>query len=207
MEPLKPLNQSVPADGDPADFQPLELITNLKPSPELSILLSTRNDTIKTRKIAILAADGCDDTDLNAVTEGLTAAGAQVKIVAPRLGYLQTKGGADVKIHFSLLTASSVLFDAVYVPGGADSIAALNADPAAREFIAEAYKHAKAIAVSASGAELLPSSSGQDQAVIVSENGAAEKLVSDFIAAIAKHRNWDREKMLRPEEKKKKKAV
>ena len=42
------------------------------------------------------------------------------KIVAPRLGTLKGDDGDELLIDFSLLTASSVLFDAVYVPGGAD---------------------------------------------------------------------------------------
>jgi catalase len=215
IQPLKPLNQSVPADGDVEKFQPKQLKKDLKPSRELSIVLSSRNDTIRTRKIAILTADGCDDNDLNQVLKALTAGGAQAKIVAPHLGYLRTKQGNDVKIHFSLLTASSVLFDAVYVPGGAESIAALKTDPAALEFISEAYKHAKAIAASGGGTEVLRNAqilngsatpdakkkqaSTKDEAVIVAQGGAVDKMVQDFIAAIAKHRNWQREKMLRPD--------
>jgi len=215
IPPLKPLNQSVPADGDVAKFQPKQVKKDLQPSPELSIVRSTRNDTIQTRKIAILTADGCDDNDLNQVLAALIAGGAQAKIVAPRLGYLRTKQGNNVKIHCSLLTASSVLFDAVYVPGGAEGMASLKTDPAALEFVSEAYKHAKAIAASGTGTELLrnaqildgsaaPDSKkkqggSRDEAVIVAQGNALDKMVGDFIAAIAKHRNWQREKMLRPD--------
>jgi catalase len=204
-EPSKPLNQSIPADADPAKFQPREAKRTLKPSPELSIVLSTRTDTVQTRKVAILAADGCEDADLNMLLQALTSAGAQAKIVAPRLGYLRTREGKAVKIHFSLLTASSVLFDAVYVPGGPKSTAALKADPCAAEFVYEAYKHAKAIAASGSGVELLQAanilsgSRNKDEAIVLSTNGASQKMAADFIAAIGKHRNWQREKMLRPD--------
>ena len=79
--------------------------------------------------------------------KALTAAGGSGKDRGAKTGLPADKRGNDVKIHFSLLTASSVLFDAVYVPGGAESIATLKTDPAALEFIAEAYKHAKAIAL------------------------------------------------------------
>jgi catalase len=58
-------------------------------------------------------------------------------------------------IDFSLLTASSVLFDAVYVPGGAQSVAALVGDRDAVEFVLEAYRHCKPIAATGDGAELL----------------------------------------------------
>jgi catalase len=98
---------------------------------------SARNDSVQTRKVAILVSDGCDADDLHNVSEMLLSRGAQPKIVAPHLGYLQTKQGTTVKIHFSLLTASSVLFDAVFVPGGADSVNTLKKDSAAWEFIGE----------------------------------------------------------------------
>jgi hypothetical protein len=44
-------------------------------------------------------------------------------------------------------------------------------------------------------------SSGQQitegEAVVVAEEGASEEMAAAFIAAIPKHRNWDREKMMR----------
>jgi catalase len=200
--PLKPLNQSVPADADIADFQPQDGKRTLKPSPELSIVRSgLEKSSVRTRKVAILVADGCDDAEMNSMLQALEAENAAAKIVAPRLGYLQTAEGKLVKIHFSLLTASSVLFDAVYVPGGDLSVAALKRDPAASEFVFEAYKHAKAIAASGAATQLfeaagiLKESSAPDDAVITAKNGA--DLRSKFLAAIAKHRNWQREKMLR----------
>jgi catalase len=205
FKPVKPINQSIPADGEVADFQPRDNKKPLKPSPQLSIVLSGRTETIRTRKVAILAGDGCDDADLNFMLQSLAAAGAQAKIVGPRLGYLRTTEGNAVKIHFSLLTASSVLFDAVYVAGGEDSVAALKGDPAASEFVVEAYKHAKAIAASGAGKQLLNAISflnpsfQDDEAVVVAEKGASEALAAKFAAAISKHRNWQREKMLRPD--------
>ena len=204
MKPLKPINQSVPADGDIAAFQPRDSKNSLKPSRELSIVLSAGPKTaIRTRKIAILAADGCDDADLNMMLQALTAEGAQAKIVAPRLGYLQTADGTAVKIHFSLLTSTSVLFDAVYVPGGEKSVAALKRDPFALEFVLEAYKHAKAIAASGAGTQLVEQpgipdvSDSDDAAVVVAASSLSKAMVSKFFQAIGKHRNWQREKKLR----------
>ena len=51
----------------------------------------------------------------------LTAAGAVPKIVAPRGGTLKGAGGGGVDVDWSLLTVGSVLFDAVFVPGGQKS--------------------------------------------------------------------------------------
>jgi catalase len=127
--------------------------------------------------------------------EALTEAGANAKIVAPRLGYLKTKGGNQVKIHFSLLTASSVLFDAVYVPGGKASVDAMKSHPAASEFVFEAYKHCKAVAASGEGVQLLeaarisdrisPEQKDRDEGVIIGAEGASARVASQFISAIA----------------------
>jgi catalase len=205
LESSKPINQSIPADGDPADFQPLPVKKALKPSPELSIVLSARADSIKTRKVAVLVADGCEDNDIDIALAALSAQGAGAKIVATRLGFIKTRKGNNLNAHFSLLTASSVLFDAVYIPGGTASVAALQADPAALEFVFEAYKHCKVIAAAGAGAALLEAanvspakSKAKDAGIVVSE-GANDKMMASFVAAIAKHRIWDREKPLRPD--------
>ncbi|MBV9959741.1 MAG: catalase, partial [Acidobacteria bacterium] len=204
-----PLNLNVPADGNPKQFQPKRNDKEVGTSPALS-MANTIKDSIKTRKIAVLAADGFDAAALAAMKKALTNAGAQVKIVAPRLGSLKGANGEEVKIDFSLLTASSVLFDAVYVPGGDESVAALKLEPEAIHFVNEAYKHCKAVAATGAGADLLRASyvrlgdddgadaDGQkrtdDEAVIVGGDGQARKVADGFIKAIANHRNWAREK-------------
>jgi catalase len=202
----RPLNQSVPADTDPGKVQPRTIGKPMKPSPQLSIIQSARTDTVQTRKAAILAGYGCDDGDLNALMRGLSAAGAQAKIVAPHLGYITSSEGNNIKVHCSLLTASSVLFDAVFVPGGKGSSSALMRDPAAAEFVAEAYKHAKPIGASGAGVQLLRAAqilkdadAANDDPLLVVDEGPAEDVVSAFINAMAQHRNWEREKVLRPD--------
>jgi catalase len=202
----EPLNRSVPADRNPEDFQPHAADKALKASPELSILLSTRTDIIQTRRVAVLAANGCEDADLSGLLTALSAQGAQAKVVAPRLGYIRTRSGQDVKAHLSLLTASSVLFDAVYVPGGVESAAALKSEPAALEFLREAYRHCKVLGASGDSASLLESAvlarmkpGEPDDGVLTSPRAGDARLFSAFIAALAKHRVWAREKLFQPD--------
>ncbi|MBA3257592.1 MAG: catalase, partial [Pyrinomonadaceae bacterium] len=59
----KPLNMSIPADGDPRKFQPKRVSQGIENSPALSMVNNPNfpKDTIKTRKIAFLVADGFDD--------------------------------------------------------------------------------------------------------------------------------------------------
>ena len=203
-----PLNMSVPADGNPKQFQPQRVEKEAAISPALS-MANTPKDSIKTRRIAVLAADGFDETALGALKKALTAAGAQVKIVAPRLGFLRGAKGEEVKIDFSFLTASSVLFDAVYVAGGEQSAASLKAEADALHFINEAYKHCKAIAATGAGVDVLRAThlgalnqgaalSGGKQVVahegvVTAEDAQAGKAATEFVKAIAQHRHWSRE--------------
>ena len=70
--------------------------------------------------------------------------GASVKIVAPHLGTIKAIDGSEIKVDQSFLIAASVLFDAVYIPGGKNA-GFLNSNAEAIEFINEAYKHCKVI--------------------------------------------------------------
>jgi catalase len=78
--------------------------------------------------------------------------------MAPRLGVLTGVGGEQIKADFSFLAGSSVLFDAVYVPGGETSVETLEREPEAVNFLNEAYKHCKTIAATGAGVELLDAS-------------------------------------------------
>jgi catalase len=193
--PTGNINQSFGADENPKDRQPLK---NVKPPVERSEALSMKNtakNSIATRRIAFLAADGVDDAALNSMKKTLEGKGAMVKIIAPRLGFLKSSTGAAIKIDESFLTAASVVYDAVFVPGGKKSVAALVGEADAQHFVSEAYKHCKAIAASAEGVELLQAAfidlAGSDEGIVVEESGSFGKA---FVNAIAQHRFWEREK-------------
>jgi catalase len=136
----------------------------------------------------------------------LLTAGAMPKTVAPRLGVVTGANGIQVKADFSFLTASSVLFDAVFVPGGDPSVAALSAEKDAAEFLTEAYKHCKTIAASGAGVGLLATSLAGDfteseadeavavdKGVVTSRAGTIKEVAEAFVSAIALHRHWERE--------------
>ena len=66
-------------------------------SPVLS-QANTVKDTIKTRRIAILAADGVDGQSVADIKALAAANGAKAKVIAPHLGMLQVSGGPQVKV-------------------------------------------------------------------------------------------------------------
>ncbi|MDQ3002952.1 MAG: catalase [Fibrobacterota bacterium] len=206
--PDGPVNRSIPADGGIPEHQPKPVKKPVGNSPALSMANTPKGD-IRTRKVAFLAADGVDPADIHAMKAALQKAGAQAKIVSPHLGTLKDAKGGETPIDFSLLTAASVLFDAVYVPGGEKSVKALAAEPDALHFLHEAYKHCKTVGAGGAGIDLLRASflgtveklgghaeggSLDERGVVVGGTGKPEGLPKRFIAALGKGRHWIREK-------------
>ncbi len=191
------LNQSIPADGDPKKFQSKKIISVLESSKALS-MANTIKDNIKTRQIAFLVADGVDEQSLNTMKNALVKAGAGVKLIAPHLGSIVSINGNKIKVDQSFLTAASVLFDAVYIPGGEKSFAALKEEPDAIHFINEAYKHCKAIAGDGAGSDLILITAAGIKSKTLKDNPdfgvLLNRKTNDFITAIAQHRFWEREK-------------
>jgi catalase len=205
--PQQPINHSVPADGDPAAYQPVSQALPLSKSPLLSMAQSAKN-TIKTRKIAFLLADGVDEANVQTMRKALLAEGAVVELIAPRLGKIVASNNTGLSADKSLLTAASVLYDAVYVPGGANGIAMLAFEANAIHFLNEAFKHCKAIAADDGALPLLAATNFHHK---LPENGSMEAglrdgvligptdktLAGSFVQAISQHRFWFREKARR----------
>ncbi len=178
-----------------------------KASPALS-QERTVKDTIRSRRIAILLAEGYDHAQLMAVKQALSDAGASTKIVSKHQGMLRSSDGQEVEVDKSYETTASVLFDALYVPGGARSVEALTMQGDAIHFVNEMFRHCKPIAATAEGVDLLTASSikgirlaGQDDGMPVNDEGVVtarqagqmDAFVKEFVPAIAQHRHWNRE--------------
>lgn len=190
-----PVNKSVPADVDPKDFQSINAESEIKSSAALS-MAGTVKDTIKTRKIAFLVADGVDGDSIVEMQKALVLAGATIELIGAHHGKITTATKQSLLVDESLLTSCSLFYDAVFVPGGKKSIDALAVEPDAIHFLNEAYKHCKAIAVASSAAPLLAKTyfaidADKDPGLIIVEG---KNEINKFIKAIAGHRFWDREK-------------
>ena len=202
-KPEQPLNHSIPADGVVARFQPKFVDQGLAASKALS-MADTPKNSIRTRKIAILAADGVDGTAVAAMKKALMAEGAIAEVIAAKYGKISSSKGPAVEVDKSLLTVSSVLYDALYVPGGAKSIAALSEEVNILEFINQAFKHCKAIAFDAGTQTLVDKT---NVGPLLKEKGNVPGIVADgkgkvelsklFIQAIAQHRAWEREDLFK----------
>jgi len=181
-------------------------LTQIQVSKPLS-MANTPKDTIKTRKIAILVMPGFNGEELKKVKDTLKAKGAKGEVISQFLSPIVSMEGEEVSPDKNFISVSSVLYDAVFVPGGEKSIEALSHQGFAISFINEAFKHCKAIGTTSEAIALLKEADSKTQEAkmafddkVVSDVGvvtsmtASNDFVDKVIDAIAQHRHWAREK-------------
>lgn len=182
---------------------------SVQDSPVLSQERSKKADSIKSRKVAILIDNGFSYKELTAVKEALTAKGAHFNTVSKFQGSVKSVEGDTVEAEKSHITSDSIMFDAIFIPGGKESVESMKKQGDAIHFINEAFKHCKPIAATSEGVDFLMSSA--IKGVKLADNGTKGELVDDagvvtmrepsdfdafntaFTEAIAQHRHWSRE--------------
>ena len=91
------------------------------------------------KRIAILATDGFEQAELFTPLEALRDAGAVVEVVSQRNGHIQgfdhLKPDRTVKVDLTLNEANPDDYDALVLPGGANSPDQLRIDAAALDFV------------------------------------------------------------------------
>ncbi|UVM61496.1 catalase HPII [Pseudomonas sp. B21-010] len=163
---------------------------SLQQSPALSQANLLSGD-IKTRKVAVLVANGVDGAIIDALKKALKAEGAHAKVLGPTSAPVTTADGKTLAVDASMEGLPSIAFDAVFVPGGAESIKALSRDGVALHYVLEAYKHLKAIGLHGEARQLLVELKLEVDAGLIEDADASG--FSRFFAAIAQHRVWARE--------------
>jgi len=155
----------------------------------------------KGSKVAVLVAAGIDAKGTAALLTAFTAAGVVADVVGPHLGSIKGKGGA-VQANKTFANTDAVLYDAVFIPAGAESAQFLLQQGDAQVFINEAYKHGKPIGAAGEGAQLLSGSQSTADAermashgVVTGTSGDADRVTADFLQALALHRFWGRPKL------------
>ncbi|MFD0588135.1 catalase [Paenibacillus sp. GCM10027627] len=171
-------------------------------SPALSMMNTVK--TAATRKAAILLGNGFAAVEVKALQQSLSEAKVTADIVSITLVPVKGDDGSVLEPQQSLLTAASVLYDAVYIPGGRQSVDELLSDVKAADFVREAFLHYKAIGASGEASPLLAaakiiaaSSAGGDSGVqpgvlLAGGGGPDAAFAKTFVEAIASHRFWDR---------------
>lgn len=194
----KPINHGVGAD-DEGKQEPTKVKQSTTNSDALSMLKNpTISNTIATRQIAFLCAEGVNANSVKTMKTALQNAGAKAVIIAPHLGTIVAEDGAEIPVDQTYKIAASVLFDGVFIPGG-KGIKELSKIKEVKEFLNDSYNHCKFIAAEAEGIQIVKNQSDikdKDVGVLTSENSADKTLSTSFIKALGRHRFWEREKML-----------
>ncbi|WP_292409256.1 MULTISPECIES: catalase [unclassified Methanoculleus] len=179
-----------------------------KKSPNLS-QETTVMDTIKSRRVAILAMEGYNRDEVVQVEQALKDAGAHPEIVSEFYGRVRSADGKEMEVDRSYATTGSIVYDAVYIPGGRHAETLKNQSYAIH-FVNEAFKHGKPIGAIGEGIELLKASAIKGVAfadtsggealaemgvVTCGSQGSVKSFIDQFKTAIARHRHWDRERM------------
>ncbi|HEX5447622.1 MAG TPA: type 1 glutamine amidotransferase domain-containing protein [Candidatus Saccharimonadales bacterium] len=91
------------------------------------------------KKVAVMATDYFEESELTEPVKVLRGSGAQVEVIAPKAGEIKglkhVKPGQSVKVDKTLDEADPADYDALVVPGGAVNADHLRMDQKARDFI------------------------------------------------------------------------
>jgi catalase len=182
--------KNMPKAAEPAR----PVITDLPPSPALSIV---RNgpENFKGRKLGVLVTDGADAKLLAALEEAAAAAGAMVELVAPKVGGVTTSDGIEHPAQQKVNGGPSVLYDAVAILASAEGVTMLAQETTAKDFVSDAFAHAKFIAYAETAKPLLDKVGvTPDEACVVLKN---PQDAASFLEACGKLRLWQREAKVR----------
>ncbi|WP_418132067.1 DJ-1/PfpI family protein (plasmid) [Variovorax sp. 375MFSha3.1] len=170
-------------------------------SPALSLLTRPGDGGIRTRKIAILVADGIEGAPIAVLVSALVDAGAVPRLVGSRLGRCTAADGTAFEADASMENSPNVLFDALVLPDGLAALESLTQDGHTMEFVKEQYRHCKTILAFGASQALLAEASipmtlpdgSPDPGLILAEAKDAADASRAFIAAAGMHRHLERE--------------
>ncbi|ESK88286.1 putative catalase [Moniliophthora roreri MCA 2997] len=186
-----------------------------------------KTPTIKSRRIAILVADGFSSKEVMAVRAALASASAVNFVIGPRRGKVYPEGqsigtgeGIDVDHHYEGMR--STMFDALFIPSGAEHAKTLAKNGRTVHWVREAFGHCKAIGAIGEGAAFIKHALGLSELKFAPDNtdevttsygvvttgsyGVSSAITdalkiapgpkgfaSNFACEISKHRCWERE--------------
>ena len=164
---------------------------DLKPSPALSIQINGPK-SFKGRKVGALLTDGVDIKLFQSLKNALNEEGALLEIVAPKVGGVQASDGSWIEAKQKIDGGPSVLYDAVVLMVSKQGAKLLTAEPAARDFVADAFAHMKFIGHTPAALALFEKAGlpeNRDHGFITL-NGESDCFA--FVTACRKVRYWDR---------------
>jgi len=176
-------------------------IPDYPPSPSLSLLARPGRIGIRTRRIAIAVAPGVDAAAVRQIYAALLKDGAQPRVVGQHLGEVAAVSGKPLDVEVTFEATPSVMYDAVVLPPGEASAAALARDGRVLEFLRDQYRHDKPFLVLGAGRQLVAAAglpvalpNGEpDPGLIIADPAGLNAALTAFRAAIARHKVYVRE--------------
>ena len=165
--------------------------TDLEPTPATSILANAKQ-TFEGRKLGILVGRGADGQLVEGLRKAVVEAGGTTEIVAVAIGGETLKSGSVLEADHALAGGPSVLFDAVAIIAGDEGGQQLADEPAARDFLTDAFTHMKVIGLSDEVAPLVTAAGldgSLDDACIPLRTATTP---ADLVTRCAAGRAWDR---------------
>jgi catalase len=176
-------------------------IPDYPPSPSLSLLARPGRIGIRTRRVAIAVADGVDGAVVRRIYAALLQEGAQPRLVGQHLGEVKAPGDKPLDVEVSFEAMPSVMFDAVVLPPGEASSAALARNGRVLEFLRDQYRHDKPFLVLGAG-RLLVAAAGlptalpngePDPGLILADPANLNAALAAFRSVLARHKVYVRE--------------
>ncbi len=103
--------------------------------------MSSTDGTLSGKRVAFVATDGFEDSELTSPWQAVTDAGATAVLVSPAAGSITGKNGHEQRVDVTTEEAEAADFDALVLPGGVVNADDLRLDKAAvrlaRDFFAQ----------------------------------------------------------------------
>lgn len=101
---------------------------------------------LQDKRVAVLVANGYEDSELARPLEALEEAGADSMIISLEEGKIVGKSKSEIAVDMAVKDASSEEFDALLLPGGVANPDALRMHPAAVTFTKDFFDQHKPVA-------------------------------------------------------------
>lgn len=169
-------------------------VNGLTSDPSLSLYAKNKQN-IKSRRVALLVADGVSKESIETINNMLHKEGVYPHLFAPYMGSIKTEEGNEITVDGTIEGNPSVIVDAVIIPQGKQSLNTLLNDGNAKYYLCQAYKHLKPIGLPGNTKEILSyiglSENDIDEGLVLAHDSS--KMIGKFIDAMKQHRIWSRE--------------
>jgi catalase len=141
--------------------------------------------------VGVLITEGADTGLLDQLRAAAETTQVVVEVVAPTVGGVTGNDGKLIAADQKIDGGPSVLYDAVVILTSPDGVEVLAGHPAARDFISDAYAHAKFVGYTAAATPLLTAVglAGQLDDGFIDLDGTDP---AGFLTRCAPLRYWDR---------------